>query len=68
MTSQWFDTKECTELEIKKFKSGVALQIGNAVTIEDSMVVKNIMQRIPGWAHKLIKQRPTNAMVGTQAM
>ncbi|MEO6975463.1 MAG: hypothetical protein ABI144_06250 [Gallionella sp.] len=46
MTRPWFSTKECTSLEIKKYKSISVHQIVSAVMIEDSTAVKNIMQRI----------------------
>ncbi len=46
MTRQWFNSKECIALEIKKYKSISAHEIANAVTIEDSKVVEDIMQRI----------------------
>jgi hypothetical protein len=46
MTRQWFNSKECVALEIKKYKSISAHEITNAVTIEDSKVVEDIMQRI----------------------
>jgi hypothetical protein len=46
MTRPWFSTKECASLEIKKYKSISVHQVVSAVTIKDSMLVKNIMQRI----------------------
>ncbi len=46
MPKQWFNTKECAVLEIKKYKSISVRQVVSAVTINDSKVVKNIMQRI----------------------
>lgn len=46
MTRQWFDTKECIALEIKKYQSISEHQIIRSVTIEDTDVVKKIMARI----------------------
>ncbi len=46
MTRQWFTTKECTALEIKKYKSISVHQVVSAVTIEDSNVVQKILERI----------------------
>lgn len=46
MTRQWFNTEECNALEIKKYQSISVHQVVSAVAINDSKVVKSIMQRI----------------------
>lgn len=46
MTRQWFNTEECNALEIKKYQSISVHQVASAVAINDSKVVKSIMQRI----------------------
>ena len=46
MTRQWFNTKECATLEIKKYKSVSAHQIISSVTIEDTFIVTEVMDRI----------------------
>lgn len=46
MTRQWFNTEECNALDIKKYQSISVHQVVSAVTINDSRVVKSIMERI----------------------
>lgn len=46
MTRPWFSSKECTSLEIRKYRSISAHQVVSAVTIEDGKVISNFMQRI----------------------
>ena len=46
MAIQWFNTRECTALEIRKYKSISVHQVVSAVTINDSMAIKKIMERI----------------------
>ncbi len=46
MTRQWFTSRECTVLEIRKHQSISVPQVISAVAIEDSKVIQTIMARI----------------------
>lgn len=46
MTRQWFKTSECTSLQILKYKSVLDPQVMRSVDVEDSSVVKKIIDRI----------------------
>jgi len=46
MTRLWFNTEECSALDIKKYQSISVHQVVSAVTINGSKAVKSIMERI----------------------
>lgn len=61
MTRPWFNTTECTTLEIKKFQSISNHQIVRAITIDDVDAIRNLMQRIeqiPTEGEKMVSWGP----------